>query len=52
MPLKTFGRHFYLYKRVTFFYNISSLYNCLQLTAEYDNLVLDYFNQRFLLWKE
>ena len=52
MPLKIFERHFYLYKLITFPYKISNFENYIQLTAEYDNLVLDYSNQRFLLWKE
>jgi hypothetical protein len=52
IPLKTFERHFYLYKLITFPYKISNLGNYIQLTAEYDNLVLDDSNQRFLLWKE
>jgi len=33
-------------------HKISNLDNYIQLTAEYDNLVLDDSNQRFLLWKE
>jgi len=52
IPLKTFERHFYLYKLITFPHRISNLVNYIQLTAEYDNLVLDDSNQRFLLWKE
>jgi len=52
IPLKTFERHFYLYKLITFPYKISNLDNYIQLTAEYDNLVLDDSNQRFFLWKE
>jgi hypothetical protein len=52
IPLKTFERHFYLYKLITFPYKISNYPNYIQLTAEYDNLVLDDSNQRFLLWKE
>jgi hypothetical protein len=50
--LKTFERHFYLYKLITFPYKISNLDNFIQLTAEYDNLVLGDSNQHFLLWKE
>jgi hypothetical protein len=50
--LKTFEKHFHLYKLITFPYKISSLGNYIQLTAEYDSLVLDGSNQRFLLWKE
>jgi len=49
IPLKTFERHFYLYKLITFPYKISKLDNFIQLTAEYVNLVLDDSNQRFLL---
>jgi len=41
IPSKTFERHFYLYKLITFPYKISKLDNFIQLTAEYDNLVLD-----------
>jgi len=43
IPLKTFERHFYLYKLITFPYKISNFdnYSYIQLTAEYDNLVLD-----------
>ena len=52
IPLKAFERHFYLYKLITFPYKISNLDNYIQLTAEYNNLVLDDSNQRFLLWKE
>ena len=52
IPLETFDRHVYLYKLISFPYKISSLDNYIQLTAEYDNLVLDDSNQRFLLWKE
>ena len=52
IPLKTFERHFYLYKLITFPHKISKLDHFIQLTAEYDNLVLDDSNQRFLLWKE
>jgi len=51
IPLKTFERHFYLYKLITCTYKISNLGNYIQVTAEYDNLVLDDSNQRFLLWK-
>ena len=49
--LKTFERYFYLYRLITFPHKISVLDNYIQLTAEYDNLVLDNSNQRFLLWK-
>lgn len=52
VPLKTFERHFYLYKLITFPHKISNLDNYIQLIAEHDNLVLDDSNQRFLLWKE
>jgi hypothetical protein len=52
VPLKTFERHFYLYKLITLPYRIANLDNYVQLTAEYDNLVLDDTNQRLLLWKE
>ena len=52
IPLKTFQRHFYLYKLITFPYRIPNLDNFIHLTTEYDNLVLDNSNQRFLLWKE
>ena len=41
-----------MYKLNTFPYKISNLDNYIQLTAEYDNLVLDDSNQHFLLWKE
>jgi hypothetical protein len=41
IPLKTFERHFYLYKLITFPYKISNLDNFIQLTAKYDNLVID-----------
>jgi hypothetical protein len=51
IPLKTFERHFYLYKLITFPYKISNL-EYIQLTAEYENLILDYSNQRYILWKE
>ena len=37
---------------ITFLYRISHLDNYIQLTAEYDNLVLDVTNKCFLLWKE
>ena len=50
--LKTFEGHFYLYKLSIFPYKISNLDNYIQLTAEYDNLVLDDSHQCFLLWKE
>ena len=52
IPLKTFERHFYLYKLISFPYKISSSDKYIQLIAEHDNLVLDDSNQRFLLWKE
>ena len=52
VPLKTYERHFYMYKLITFHHKISNLDNYFQLTAEYDNLVLDDSNERFLLWKE
>ena len=39
--LKTFERHFYLYKLITFPHKISKLDNFIQLTADYENLVLD-----------
>jgi hypothetical protein len=52
IPLKTFERHFYLYKLITFPHKISNLNNYIQLTTEYDNLVLDDSNHRFLLWTE
>jgi len=52
IPLKTFERLFYMYKLITFPYKISNLDNYIQLTAEYDSLVLDDSNQRFILWKE
>jgi hypothetical protein len=52
LPLKTFERHFYLYKLITFPYKVPSLGSYVQLTAEYENLVLDDSNQRFLLWNE
>ena len=42
----------FLYKLITFPYKISNFINYIQLTAEYDNLVLDNSNQHFLLWKE
>jgi hypothetical protein len=41
-----------LYKLITFPYKFSSLGIYIQLTAEYDNLVLDHSNQHFRLWKE
>jgi hypothetical protein len=50
--LKTFERHVYLYKLITFPCKISSLGNYIQVTAEYDSLVQDDSNQRFLLWKQ
>jgi len=50
--LKTFERHFDLYKLITFPHRISNLDNYFQLNAEFDNLVLDDTNQRFLLWKD
>jgi hypothetical protein len=52
IPSKTFERHFYLYKLITFPHKISNLNTYIQLTAEYDNLVLDDYNQRFVLWIE
>ena len=52
MPLKTFERHFYLYKLITYPHKISKLNNFIQLTAEYDTLVLDVSNKRFISWKE
>jgi len=52
IPLKTFERHFHLYKLITFPYKIYNLDDYIQLTTEYDNLVLNDSNQRFLLWKE
>jgi hypothetical protein len=52
IPLKTFERHFYLYKLITFPYKISNSDKYIQLVAEHDNLVRDDSNQRFLLWKE
>jgi hypothetical protein len=52
VPLKTFERHFYLYKLITFPHKICNLDNYIQLTAEHDYLVLEDSNQRFLLWKE
>jgi len=52
ITLKTFDRYFYLYKLITLHYKTSNLDNYIQLTAEYDNLVLDDSNQRFLLWKK
>jgi hypothetical protein len=48
VPLKTFERHYYLYKLITFPNKISNLDNYIQLTAEYDNLVQHDSNQRFL----
>jgi len=41
-----------LYKLITIPYKITNLDNYIQLTADYNNLVLDYSNQHFLLWKE
>jgi len=41
-----------LYKLINFRYKISNLYNYIQLTAEYESLVLDDSNHLFLLWKE
>jgi len=52
IPLKTFEKHFYMYKLITFPYKISNFNNHIQLSAEYDSLVLDDSNQRFLLLKE
>jgi len=52
IPFKIFERHFYLYKLNTFPYKIYNFDNYIQLTAEYDNFVLDDSNQHFLLWKE
>ena len=52
VPMKTFGRYLYLYKLITLIYKIPNLENFIQLTTEYENLVLDDSNQRFLLWKE
>ena len=52
ITMKTFDRHFYLYKLNTFLHNISNLDNYINLTAGHDNLVTDDSNQRFLLWKE
>jgi hypothetical protein len=50
-PLKTFEGHYYLYKLIIFPHKISNFDNYIQLTAEYDNLVPDDFNQRVLLWE-
>jgi len=52
IPFKTFEGQFYLYKLIIFPYKISSLDNYIQMTVEYENLVLDDSNQRFLLWKQ
>jgi len=52
IPLKTFERYFNLYELITFPHKISKLDNFIQLTAEYENLVLDDSNQLLLLWKE
>lgn len=52
IPLKTFERHFYLYKLITFPHKISNLDNYIQLTVEHHNLILDDSNQRFLSWKD
>jgi hypothetical protein len=41
IPLKTFERHFYLYKLITFPYKISNSVKYIQLVAEHDNLVQD-----------
>jgi len=37
IPLKTFERHFHMYKLITFLYKISNLDNYIQLTADYEN---------------
>jgi hypothetical protein len=52
LPLKTFERHFFLYKLITFPYKIPNSGNFIKLIAEYEYLVLDDSNQRFLLWRE
>ena len=41
VPLKTYDRYFYMYNLIAFPHKISNLDNYIQLTAEYDNLVLD-----------
>jgi hypothetical protein len=52
LPLKTFERHFFLYKLITFPYKIPNSGNFIKLIAECDYLVLDDSNQHFLLWRE
>jgi hypothetical protein len=52
LPLKTFERHFYLYKLITLPYKVHGLDSYVQLTTDYEYLVLDDSNQRFLLWNE
>jgi hypothetical protein len=50
--LKTFEKHFHLYKLITFHEKISNWDNYIHMTAEHDGLVLEASNKRFLLWKE